>query len=1263
MIVLAFLVLISGLIVAFVSSVGTETQTSKSYQSSLTVKQLATSAANLVTGQINDATKSVKIPGQNPAPGDRLAWASQPGMIRTWDDAGKGWKIFKLYSSREMVADFDADGRYSVQKELAKEAPDDWPTKTALFTDLNEPVVVGDPLGKIKRGSSQFRAAYPIVDPLAQNQVEGFRITKPPGYSGPSAPVPETYDPTVRTDRTKTSNPAPMPVSWMYVLKDGTLTVPTGSADNGLTATWEASEPAFKPSKANPIVGRFAFWTDDECSKINLNTASEPTPWDTPHAVTIQDLKYGKFQPAQKEYQRYPGHPFTTGLSPVFFPTRIPGVPDPPALSDTARAARNELLYGLIPRVAGGGSKSATLDVKSGISTIEPDQDRLFATFDEFLFQELRSPNLKTRKPINTDTDLAPLKLDIDKLRRARFFLTANSRAPEVNLFGQPRIALWPENSNANTRTAFDKLAAFCSTLGSGTASKPYYFQRSASTSPNADYDSVARNQLLYTYLQNLTSADIPGFGGSLKASWDKDRDQVLTEIVDYIRCTNLVDPQSGATKFAEKGQVTPLKIGTTKGFGRFHSISQFGIHFICDQDGPTGAGNALPAGKRGIEAAILFEPFSPSLGYAELNESISYEVTIGSGWSVDGTSLQFPATPIVVSGGNFGGIWHGRYWGGAQGIRGPIVRFGGGGYPLRGKRTEVSAANGKTTMEFSGGPLTVKVYSGTPPAPANLIQTFKINFPATTLPIPRLVASETTPFRGTGATTKEFWWTFATRYSSVQQCPHVPGAEYSDPKRRWGNTTGAAGFKTGGVFRLEDVVRTMVPVHGDLRLVAGMPDPSGLFVKGAYYDDSSRSFDHLFTEPQGPHMLYGFGNEPGLTSPLGSQLTPAIYHYARNPEITPGAGKLYNKWNDFDNGFAHVTDGPYINKPDEGNVADQNSSYPYFSWDFTAPTEVLFSPNRLVPSAGMLGSLPTGVLRGQPWQTLLFRPEPGHPGEGVGKSGAVPPAPPFTKPPDHLLMDLFWMPVIEPYAISEPFSTSGKINMNYEIAPFSYIRRATGMHAAMKSEEPLIIPNGASRIYKLWDHETNDWPNYPNGSKAQDSALGQDWDKLYNGKAPFDRLRQPIDAEKTLAQFDNRFANGDAFRSATEICRVHLVREDETLSPYTSGAFWPQNVVTGDNTRERPYTNLYAKLTTRSNAFTIHIRAQVLQPAGSGEAAWTSWKEGRDTVSGDYRGSTIVERYIDPADPSLVDFATNPNAVADAAYKFRIVATKKFTP
>jgi len=1288
-IVLGFLVLISALIIAFFGSVQTDLQNSKSYEASNTVKQLIVTATNIVTGQIADATKSVKDPKATTLnPGDHLDWASQPGMIRTWDDNGNGWKVFKLYSSPDMVPDSKQDGTYPVSNFTA-DVPSGWSKEPAMYVDLNEPELVDDPAGTIIRNGRNMRASYPILDPLALKEIDGFSITNPPDYAGPTG---GNGQPTVKSsdDPEKTGNAAPMPVAWMYVLKDGTLTCPPGSTDNGRTAKWSGAGPTVTPSQTNPIVGRIAFWTDDESCKLNVNTASEPTPWDTPRAVSLQDTNYGAYQPANHEYQRYPGHPFMTALSPVLVPTVLN-----PTLTQLS-PAQKDLIYGLIPRVQKGGSNEGkTSVIGSGPQGITPDQDRLFANVDEFLFEPGFSGQ---RASITDDSALAPLGLNQTKLKRMRFFLTANSRAPELNLFGGPRICLWPENSNTSQRTAYDNLAAFCTTLGN----QPYYFQRANANSQNADYSGIARNISLYQYLQSLTSANIPGFGGNLYTKWGGaagDRDQILTEMFDYIRCTNLNDTQTNATPFASNGQVTPIVIGNTQGFGRIHTISQFGVHFICTADGPSGSpldangkNSPLPSGQRRVQAAFLFEPFCVSLGFYALLENISYQISL-SPFSVDGQDLQFPNSTISVSSNNqFASTFHGRNWGGAQGIRAPITAFGGGSYPLIGKRTVVDSSS-KKTMQFSGGTATVTVLAN-----GNPIQTFTVKFPSAVVPIPDLVQTGTTTYRGASATSASQWWDMSSRYAMAGGMPLQPASDaYPDARRCFGNdlNNNNPGFKSGCVFRKEDVVRSMVPDNGDIRLVAAQGNPSTgaaskvNWVPCANWNTAAAAsvhFVHIFSDPVGTHALYGFVNEPQSTalgygtSPFGSQLTPANYYFSRLPEINPGAGKAFNKWNDFDNGVAHLIDGAYINKPDEGNIASSGqadtSKYAYFAWNYTAPTPIFFSPNRLVPSAGMFGSLPTGVKRNLPWQTLLFRPDvtKTHPGLGTSKTGQLGGGPPYLLPPDHLVMDLFWMPVVEPYAISEPFSTAGKVNMNYQIAPFTYIRRATAMYGAFKSEQPLVIPNALSRVYKLWDHETSDWPwlpNDPDPRACTDPQVAKDFTSAITGTNAGKTMRLLIDNEQTLQQFDSKFAGGDLYRAASQICDVHLVRSGENLSQYTDSknTFWNGAYVTGDNTRERPYTNLYAKLTTRSNTFTVHIRAQVLHQIGGPNATdWTLWHEGRDQILSEYRGSNIVERYIDPKDPNLGDFAqrtfaSNPALTADWAYRFRIVGSKKFGP
>lgn len=1328
-IVLGFLVLIAVLVIGFLSSVGTETQMSRSYDDGLAVRELVNSATQVALGQLSDATKSLKTPrppdARGPIPArNRLTWSSQPGAIRTWDDAGRGWKLFKLYSAAEMVVDLD-DG-YRTAEQLATEVPDTWPALPVLFTDLNEPVLIDDAEGPIETPVGPRRASWPIVDPLALIRssaapdlapIDGFRIERPPGYgaaeAGAEMLVTESDDPTLAPAPGRTGNPAPMPVAWIYMLRDGTLTVPTEAADEGLTATWAGAESAHTPSRDNPIVGRFAFWTDDETCKINLNTASEPTPWDTPRAITIHDLNYGRFQPAQKEYQRFPGHPFTTALSPVFFPG---GTLDP---------AQKRAIYQLIPRVGTGGTSGGTVAASVGGPALL-DEERLLANVDEFLFQPTRAEN-----PV----------IDPQRLRRARFFLTANSRAPEVNLHGQPRVALWPvRTTGATGRTAYDQLAAFCSTIGAerpgirtlAATAHPFYFQRANPHSPTADYASIERNRQLYEYLQRLTAAPIPGYGGNFLHKWGPDCDQVLTQIFDYVRITNLRDPllpeaQKFSTPFAAgqpgRGQVAPIEIGETHGFGRIHTVSQVGMHFICSQEADAGilAGNRppnnkLPANTRLIDAAFLLEPWSPVLGYFRIEENLFFDVQFDpAGFQILNDQGVWTSLKMRSGGKNLnnkiGAGFHmnGREHGGSGGLRGPMQAFGGANYQWVGdaRLPTLASARGVVvrgeTLNFRGGDVTIRIYTGNTANPAYLVQTLQLKFPDGNFPVPRLVRTGTAAARGGGGTAREFWWTFAGytpanaptiagRYSSLGSVPHMPADEYADPKRRWVASGGPPGFKIGGIFRDEDVVRSIVPDHGDIRLIAAKKNVAAsefVKVRAAEWNSPIDRMLHVFSASAGTHFHYGFANEPGdrpgginRPNPLGGTLggipgaaaddqlvaSPLVkYHYSRFPEIRPGAGKRFNHWNDYDNGMSTWMDGAYINKPDEGNLSSTNSPYTYFAWNFTEANANFFSPNRLVPSAGMLGSLPTGVKRNRPWETLLFRPE-----LRFDPSGE--PHPGTQSPRDHLLMDLFWMPVIEPYAISEPFSTAGKVNLNYEIAPFSYIRRTTALHAAMKAEEPLILPNEASKIYKLWDHETNDHPHKLPSDPAnavQDADVKRDWTLAFTGSrsagsrgVAFDRMRRPIDVEKTLAQADERFRAGEAFRSASEICELHLVRDGETLDDYREDKIWPKALITGDNTRERPYANLYARLTTRSNSFTVHIRAQILRKAAStDDAEWTVWRENRDRRMAEYRGSALVERYIDPADPNLPDFATAADAVVDNAYKFRILTAKKFVP
>lgn len=495
-----------------------------------------------------------------------------------------------------------------------------------------------------------------------------------------------------------------------------------------------------------------------------------------------------------------------------------------------------------------------------------------------------------------------------------------------------------------------------------------------------------------------------------------------------------------------------------------------------------------------------------------------------------------------------------------------------------------------------------------------------------------------------------------------------------------------------GRYIRPGDIVQSVAVPHGDMRVVASraqIKSTDGLFEPHRAYGKSPMA--HSLTNAEGEKMV-GFDNTSLKDYLIVTGLGNDPY---RNKAPLPFAGQKKSQevqlYGDFDNGAGLMIDGPYINKPDEGNthalktrftqeVIDYWESrrnygeFPYFSNPEYAESggPSYFSPNRIVSGPGMFGSLPTSLFTNppKPWQTLLFRPNvkgngyESHPGGGslTGEED----------PPDHLFMDLFWMPVVEPYAISEPLSTAGKINMNFQILPFLHIHRDTALRGVFRSEYMLCIPNQWHRSYK---HDRG-------------RGEGYHWrDNPYGGALSQKRLRALIVESDTLKQFDARFDNGNnAFKSATEICEIHLIPEEVSkrlkagaagsIGSYTpkvtddgrvpdmeNGKYWRDHSLVGDNSRERPYTNIQTRLTTKSNTFQVHYRAQVLKQARrDNDADYGMWRASTDTVQAEYRGSSVVERYVDP-NGEMPDFA-NPNSpTIDEFYRFRVINPRRFAP
>jgi len=1355
-IVLAVLLLVSVLVIGFFLSTATELKSSRSYASGAAARQHVDSVTQLVIAQIADATKGED--GNRP-----LAWASQPGMIRTYDDSGQPFKYYKLYSSDSLILDSGAAAGFNTGNEAP---PPDWNTQTGLFTDLNSPIVRD---GKVH---------FPIIDPRAKSStaaqsVEGFDYTA--GVQGVVLP-----------GAAADSQRLPMPVRWIYVLQDGKLATPKSSS--GGVGTFDNTDTARVPSKDNPIVGRIAFWTDDDTSKININTASEGTFWDRPWANTTTEQNFATAIPGQNEFQRYPGHPAKTSLSTVLgsllpAPTSSAWYFGISSATQTQNQDRLKAYYDLAPRVADGGTRGGTINEtdatgspNSAFKAITPDSDRLYATVDEFLF----SPAFSSTRTLNNTA------IDNAAVEKVKFFLTAHSRAPELNLFGKPRMTLWPLQMSTAERNAKDKLIAFCSQIG-GYA---YYFQRfnsytsdptgASSQSAVLDWTKVPRNQTLYTYLDDLTSKSIPGFGGNFATKYPHSRRQILTEMFDQIRSgvnaysTGLSPQYSYAPSYLQsgEGQVVPLMptsgaAAGTHGFGRFPTIIGASMVFFRTNAAYFSSTNGKivtddnlknPANPQGvvikpapeIGATLILNPFTVSPGFPPWSPNVQYVVTGLDKFTISGTNMGFPAIlkNTVTSraeysgqancGPFFGLLANFRY----AGAGGDINKKPGTGNPESEYAftipippgTGFKLPDGAQTFDFNidsdtNHAITITIYAGSDTALANPIQKISMVFP----PVPKLPVPTSQPTEGAVPSSVPQNRYF-DRFNEGTSPTTALGKPWRQRMIQFSTTTtiqNSAG--DSATYLVRDVARGVQadpnpPASGDYRVYAALPEvPTGLFIASPGYDsigDGQQMYGNVQSLWDGGldgGGVGGFGYDAavggyyshfpmdaagslntkslqlitsfttGILIPRGylaayagvdgrgSHTGDIEYRGSARPAVPTGLNGAYLSGGahlgDWDNATGLLGDGPFINKPDEGNsdtVSDTSSranldvyygskeiAGGYFStgilrnvntsYEYATETGKTFSPNRQVASAVLFGSLPTGIdptntANTKPWQTLAFSPNP------LAKSSH----PGLASPPDHLFLDLFTMPIVEPYAISEPFSTAGKVNMNYQIVPFNYIRRDTGLRAVLKASRLMAIPQGLSTVSNLGN-------SYKDGQRAK-----------YE-------LRYDINPDKdtgTLKGFENRFSNNDIFRSASEICGIFLVPKQITnLSQsmsYPPGStppasydatedWWDNFMLTGDNTREAPYGDIYARLTTKSNTYTIHYKVQALAKVPTTNPG--QWVEGRDNVTGETRGSTTVERYIDLGNPNLPDFANPASPSAESFYKIRTIGSTIFNP
>ena len=1425
-IALCFLVLLSALVVGFFTSANTEFVAADSFSAGTKARMLGDSAVNVVIGQIQAATSRTNG-----------AWASQPGMIRVYRDgesASPGLDaLFKLYSSNRLIVSRADASRFRFADEVP-EGSDGWFHQPALFTDLNEPVK------SVPRNSEDGKVVdqYPILDPRAFTEkdeegkpaVEGFELVSNP------------EDDSGRLAR--------MPVRWIYVLRDGTLTAPDDADREGRGAVWRTEGGESKtPTKANPIVGRIAFWADDETSKVNINTAGghiwkqdekwlqkqgkgtyresdyAGSYWDTPRFVTYFDrggdldqstglIKPGQIaglataQPLRNEFQRYPGHPSVTSLGLVF-----------------QNYLNAEQIYQISPRLTGGeesslGGTNRLLNMTYwdpsfpdsklvGGKPLPVKDARLYASVDELLFspeQSKTGTRVLNDVVIGEDGEAAGV-LDADLLAKTRFFLTAQSRAPELNLYGRPRIAIWPVDTDEKRRTAEDELISFCATIGVGAAKKPFIFQRHDPYSATNDAN-IPRNRALFDYLREITGKEVPGFSrNSFLGKYSSDRNQILTEIFDYIRCANLRDtsrsldilkahgnpaPNSTAwntaqleieaTQYAPRGIVLPLKVNRdgadATGFGRISTVNQAAI--VLYHAGYVGTDkkgeevrymdprlketNGVKANL--VRAFLILETFNPMQGYAgvrnaadspkragakvgcdiEDNNLYIHELTGLDALKIQSSSMEAPVSLgfprrarnrlYYASAG-----WHSRTWGGYEGFSHtfwkkaalapgsatfPSEEY----YPFQTNAPGVAIPAADKTLSFSGGRVNLDVYFGN-----RYGRKIALDFPAATWPVPSddiwsdeggfdsyqappewkwactsargswarwdldpngdapvktlagrvqwaLYKSSYSPYSVTasGASTSEIVEWQTNRWRNILQPGDVVRSLIAsgevDP-RTTALSTQTTTFKPHPDYFTLDYGNSVLGPDGLplplrhahlLRVSAGVPymgtgdrgdktggswraNPERRGTAGGYWPGAKEHSQQWLDYP-----VTKFGNLVEL--PAGK-----AYPSDKAANLPPGINGVKRKdgrAGDFDTGLANLPDGAYTGKADEGTNCwgyfDTTRNihvfeYPYYVRDRES-FDSFFSPNRQMPSPVLFGSLPAG--RNKNWETLNFCPNPA----GGTHSGSQ------ISPPDHLLLDLFSMPIVRPYAISEPFSTAGKVNLNYQIVPFTHIKRSTALRAALES---VRVP-----------------------------AVSTDEVSRYKSSAGSLNYRYLVDRDEVVKSFDDFFAQFDKgnvdkglFKSASEICEHFLYPREVSVSgrniTYDNRgdrvvrAFWESQRLTGDNLRERPYLDLYPRITTKSNTYTVHVRAQVLRhrgtPLGTGEEAarrYARWDEDKDTVAAEYRGSAMIERYLDPQDRRFDrenpetqrrgDYVDPDKASLDGLYRFRVISTRKFT-
>jgi hypothetical protein len=1159
-------------------------------------------------------------------------WVSQPGAITVFDYDGRPSGVQKLYSSN--VPTLFGDNLPSVDDIAAADVPLGWENQRDVFVDLNGPVSEPDGLH------------YPILDPrLLAGGVEGLATTHSGGLMQ-------------------------MPVRWLYLLEDGTLgTVDSAGQFTALEASlsdrsktspimarfayWVDDETC----KINVnTAAEGAYWdapiadTDQEryMAKQQPSFAEYARMPGHPAGVCLSSV----FSPGER-----------------FYPDGFYDAQNGPALSNDALSLLWEVGRQPQKLVPLAGRESSYWNEIWGDDLPAIIRRHRYATLDEMVFDTgaagpsrvmsaffasnpARITRLSQAGGVLTAQSRAP---DLTPFGTPRISTWPVHAQTLQNIRAKAGVG-----KEANSKdTIYNHKAAYASMV----RDTPYFMQRSEPGNGGADleFNAGGENEKLRAYLELMTDRPMPGWASNVwqhntfAEKYGADMPGINIGALDYIRSTNLADgqlapnsqfsilcPGHGNESYGF-GQISPLQkrlkgqeylvSRQTQSLGRICTVSEIALVISCraqvvrrdgvlvvDGDPSSRNRNALRRGKEGdreLEVHLVTETFLPGHSWADYRPYITAALAGGGPGVVvpfknsaskadfpvlrlNGQELKWDVNKMKMTSSN---RFH-RDWSGAGGALG-ILSLSEGTIGFEPIVVSASVTGVETAVDFRGGSEQLKelklvIYdSAQGAAEYDVHQIIPLKLPdipaASKVGVPQLPQSISPSFA-------------ARIQSSVAN---------STP-----------------VLHQEDIVQGLSPAHGDYRVTASQR----WLEQGAGSDRLLHFVPHpAWGTRKGAHDLFDktllpAGSGAGARGPISGldYSTPGdipttladparrltVWHGGQwktvSAEVLTGmmrkdggdrGAASPTETGDFDNGLGASPDGAYSNRQDDGHWAaiQQEGKTPYFSnVSQTQPsippvTAHGFNAQRLIPSAVVMGSLPTGASSGVPWQTLLFRPQPGHYGA--------------KELPDHLFLELFQTPVLEPYALSLNHETEGRINLNQEMIPFRHVKRKTALHALLKAETLTAIPDKDAAIYK-------------------------------SGEAAGERYRRFIDAEATLKLWDSQLsAQRGLCRTASQLCELYLAPQGlaapgQSLATEEMRAFWQEHRLTGDNSRERPYARIYPRITTQSNSYRMHFRVQVIKPSGQSAPGHFSSYSGK--VLAERSGSVQLRRQLDIERPHL---------------------------